>query len=73
MGPLKLLNLTKTDGGWIVEAEGHNSAVCPDSSERTAANRAIRVAAGPAPPGTFQSGLNTRRVAQYKVVRNRSG
>jgi len=29
LGPLKLLNLTKTGGGWIVEAEGHNSAVCP--------------------------------------------
>jgi len=29
LGPLKLLNLTKIDGGWIVEAEGHKSAVCP--------------------------------------------
>ena len=29
LGPLKLLNLTKTDQGWIVEAEGRNSAVGP--------------------------------------------
>jgi transposase len=35
LGPLKLLNLTKTDEGWIVEAEGHNTAVCPDCQTRS--------------------------------------
>ena len=35
LGPLKLLNLTKTDKGWVVEAEGHNSAVCPACQTRS--------------------------------------